>query len=212
MRLSLVVGLCVLGGVFGAACGSGSDDSFNGDGGGAGGTTGKGGSSGSAGSTSGKGGTQSSSGGASSGGDGNEAGEAAGGASPEGGSNGTAGETAGQAGSANGGAPAGGAGNCPDVFGDYTITQADGTCGDFDDGVVQSLEGTDQACFLHFVSEGALNGGADLDGNGEFSDAQLYVGSAQRNPCSAEYDAQDGSMVVTCGGQGDACTVTLEPQ
>jgi hypothetical protein len=207
MKLGTILGICVLSSVVGVACGSSnSDDSF--DGGGSGGSSGKG----SSGSGSSKGGTQSS-GGESSGGDGSgEAGATASGGSGATDSGGSGGSETGEAGSANAGASVGGAANCPDVFADYDIVETDGMCGDLDDQVTQSLEGTTANCFLHFVSEGALNSGADLDENGDFEGATLYVGSAQRSPCSGDYEPSDGSLVVTCGGAGDACTVTLEPQ
>ncbi len=216
MKLTALCGCFALSTALFVACGdSGDEDDSGGTSGSGGQTAGKGGStSGKGGSTSGKGGSTSGQAGGDTGGDGNvgEAGASAGGAPAAGGANGNAGSV-GEAG-ASGGSDTGlgGGANCPDVFGDYDIVSAEGTCGDFDDQVVQQLAGTDVVCTVHFVSEGALNSAVAIDENGDFSGEQLYVGSDQRSPCSGEYDAGQGTMVVTCGGVGDACTVTLEAQ
>lgn len=209
-----------------AACGGSSDADF--EGGPSAGTSGKAGSDGgSQGGADGKAGTPSSTGGTKTGSAGNTAtsgsansggDESAGGV---GGSSGLAGSSSDTAGEGPGSAGAdglGGAGNdapCPDIFGDYDIQSSDGTCGSFNDAAVQSIQGTNMACFAHFVSappSGAqgINGGATLDGAGNFEGAKLYLDDVQRNPCNGKWDAGAQTMTVECGGQGDLCTVVLK--
>ena len=126
---------------------------------------------------------------------------------------GGAGAPSGVAGAA--GSPAGP--QCPDVFGTYDIKSRDGTCGTLNNNAPQSIEGTDVACFAHFVSAPAVgakgvNGGAALDATGNFKGATLYLDSTQRSPCSGMWNEGNARMTLKCGGPGDMCTVVLERQ
>jgi hypothetical protein len=103
---------------------------------------------------------------------------------------------------------------CPDVFGNYDVTSATGTCGNLNDTAPQSIQGTTQACFLHFNSVvpagiGAVNGGATLSADGTFSGAMLILGTTTRNPCRGTWEPNAETMTIVCGGVGDACTVVL---
>ena len=150
----------------------------------------------------------------------NSAGDTAqGGGGPSGGGAPAAEAGAGGAVGALGGQGSGGDGAsvaaCPNVFGTYTITSSDGTCGTLNENAAQSIQGTDVACFAHFVSTppaGAqgVNGGAALDMNGNFTGAMLYLDNVKRNPCNGTWNAAKQTMTVECGGPGDLCTVVLK--
>jgi hypothetical protein len=142
-----------------------------------------------------------------------------------GGSAGSAGGgTAGSAGTAGTGGAAGSAGTggtgpaCPDkIFGSYDIVNTQGSCNGFNENASQSITGTDVACAAHFVSiapnpggSGAINGGAQLDENGNFTGATLYLGKNQRTPCSGKWDPVEERMTVKCGSGGEACSVILD--
>ena len=71
-------------------------------------------------------------------------------------------------------------------------------------------------CALHFVSvpeagSGAVNGGAQLEADGTFSGASLYLGTIQRTGCVGTWNESTSTMEVTCGGTGtsQSCTVTM---
>jgi hypothetical protein len=177
----------------------------------------------------------SSNGGSSNGGTTNKAGDSsAGGTSNNGGTanqnpGGTsadAGTTSEAAGGSPGGAPtgaagmgAGGDGNgalCPDIFGDYAIRDAKGSCNNLSKNAPQSIESADVACVAHFVSDPAdgpsgVNGSSELDANGNFKGATLFLNATPRSSCSGAWNAQSASMTVKCGmGPGDLCTIVLE--
>jgi hypothetical protein len=182
------------GGAGGTVDDAGSDASETGGASGSGGTSGSGGATGSGG-TSGSGGAA-----------------GAGGSVGSGGSVGTGGGVNGDGGPITDAAkdvvvtpdaPA----TCPDVYGLYAITDVSGKCGDLDKDAAQSIDG--KSCALHFVSVGAINGGADLDANGQFSGAKLYEGTVQRSPCTGVWDQNGQTMTVVCGGEGDRCKVIL---
>jgi hypothetical protein len=107
---------------------------------------------------------------------------------------------------------------CPDLFGDYDIKDAKGICNALSKESPQSIEGTDVACFAHFVSDPAdgpqgVNGGAELDADGNFIDATLFLDATPRSPCTGTWNPQSATMTVKCGGGGpggDLCTVVLE--
>jgi hypothetical protein len=106
---------------------------------------------------------------------------------------------------------------CPDLFGSYKIKNKEGMCSGLNKDAPQSIEGNTDACAAHFVSEPptgpeGLNGATSIDADGNFSGAMLYLDMTQRNPCSGSWNAADETMTVTCGGQGDRCTVLLELQ
>jgi hypothetical protein len=106
---------------------------------------------------------------------------------------------------------------CPDLFGSYKIKNKEGMCSGLNKDATQSIEGDTDACAAHFVSEPptgpeGLNGAVSIDADGNFSGAMLYLDMTQRNPCSGSWNATDETMTVTCGGQGDMCTVLLELQ
>jgi hypothetical protein len=121
----------------------------------------------------------------------------------------------GGAGSSLGGAPAGGAAQCPDLFGSYDIKNREGTsCGDLDKNAVQAIDGNDQTCSAHFVSAPAsgkpgINGEADLDQDGIFTGVTLSLGSDEHSPCEGTYNAQSKMVTVKCGDPGALCTILL---
>jgi hypothetical protein len=107
---------------------------------------------------------------------------------------------------------------CPDVFGSYKVTDTRGDCGNLNEQAPQSIDGTTQACALHFRSVvdgggiGAVNGGAILRPDGTFSNAALILGTAMRNQCSGTWDENARTMTIACsgsGGPGGDCTVVL---
>jgi hypothetical protein len=103
---------------------------------------------------------------------------------------------------------------CPNVFGSYDVTSATGTCGNLNANAPQTIQGTSQACFLHFNSvvqggTGAVNGGASLSSDGTFDAASLIFGTMTRSPCTGTWDASNDTMTIVCGGALDACTVVL---
>jgi hypothetical protein len=106
---------------------------------------------------------------------------------------------------------------CPDVFGAYDVVNADGMCDGLGKNAPQLIQGTDVACFAHFVSipvsgNPAVNGGAALDENGNFSGSKLFFGNKERQPCSGVWDQVEERMTVKCGGAADQCTVVLDRQ
>ncbi len=128
---------------------------------------------------------------------------------------GTGGEATTTEGGAGGAAGGAGSSQCADVFGNYKILSLVGMCGTLNKGAPQSIQGTDVACFAHFVStavKGAagINGGAMLEVNGGFSNAKLILDDAAREPCSGSWNALAETMTVKCGGAGDLCTVLLQ--
>lgn len=137
-----------------------------------------------------------------------------GGASGSGGATGSAGTSGGggsggSGGSTNNGAP------CPDVFGDYTITNAEGNCYGLNQEATQSITGSAPQCLAHFVSvpqDGGrgINGAGALDGTGAFKGAVLSFNDTQRTNCTGAWDADSERMTVECGGLGEQCTVVLE--
>lgn len=128
---------------------------------------------------------------------------------------GGAANSAGGAGNDLGGAAAGGAAQCPDLFGTYDIKNREGTsCGDLDKNAVQAIQGNDTTCSAHFVSAPAsgkpgINGVAALDQDGGFADVTLQLGSNDHSPCSGTYNLQSQIMTVKCGDPGDLCTILL---
>lgn len=134
-----------------------------------------------------------------------EAGTTAGGSA---GTGGTGGSTAGSGGSAGG--PA-----CPNVFGQYDIVNLQGACNGVSKDAPQSIQGTDVACFAHFVSlvvqgNPGVNGGAQMDESGSFTGATLYFGKAERKNCSGSWDQVEERMTVKCPVQNEICTVTMD--
>lgn len=106
---------------------------------------------------------------------------------------------------------------CPDVFGAYDVVDTNGMCDGFGKNAPQLIQGTDVACFAHFVSipisgNGAVNGGAALDESGDFSGAKLFFGNKERMPCSGVWNQAEERMTVKCGGAADQCTVVLDRQ
>ncbi len=206
MKSSGLLAISVL--VLTAACGS-NNSNFSGSGGGAG--SDGGGSGGTAGGSSGG------SGGTATGGSGGTSAGGSGGMST-GGSSGAGGTSTGGSGGAagNGGSAGDGGAGCPgDVYGNYTVVGAVGTCGDINTNAPQKIAGTPSACFGHFVSvvdggTGAVNGGVNLDSNGNFAGAKLYLGTNQRQPCTGTWNAATSTMTIACGGTGDLCTVVLK--
>jgi len=168
-------------------------------------------------STGGKGGT------GSNGGSGNTAGNQTGGKGGGGGNAGTA-NAGGVGGTTGPGGAAGAAGDntgplCPNLVGNYTITNVDGglNCNGLNKNAPQSIVATEIPCRMHFVSEGAspnanvgVNGGAPLEPNGDFTGATLMFNKTSRDPCSGVWDAGNGRLTIKCGGQGDQCTAELE--
>lgn len=205
MKTSL--GVLVVSATLCVACGGNDSGDFSGAAGAAGNAGAAGGRADGGGGTStssaGRAGVGASSpGGAGSGSGGSESGGAA---SGEAGSGPT-----GEGGKGDGSAGAGGSDDCADVFGEYDILSAQGDCGDLDTDAAQGIEGSLAYCALHFVSDGGVNGGAEPVADGSFSGTQLYLGSAQRSPCSGTWSAQNEVMLITCGGKNDACIVMLE--
>jgi hypothetical protein len=121
----------------------------------------------------------------------------------------------GGAGSNLGGAPAGGAAQCPDLFGTYDIKNREGTsCGDLDKNAAQTIAGNDTTCSAHFVSAPAagkpgINGEVDLDQDGSFTGVTLTLGSDDHSPCEGIYNAQSKMVTVKCGDPGNLCTILL---
>ena len=187
----------------------------------------KGGQGNGNGGTANNGGTKNNAGSANNGGTANQAGSASQGGA---GNAGAPTDPSGGAGAANAGAAgtdsAGAAGmagsgptdpRCPDLFGSYAIKNQEGMCSGLNKDAPQSIEGNTDACAAHFVSEPptgpeGLNGATSIDADGNFSGVMLYLDMTQRNPCSGSWNAADETMTVTCGGQGDRCTVLLELQ
>ena len=105
---------------------------------------------------------------------------------------------------------------CPDIFGSYEVKDAQGNCDGFGKNAPQLIQGTDVACFAHFVSivvgpgNAAVNGGAALDQDGNFSGIKLYFGKTERSPCMGTWNQAEERMTVKCGGAADACTVVLD--
>jgi hypothetical protein len=104
---------------------------------------------------------------------------------------------------------------CPNVFGNYDIVDTAGSCAGLNKDAPQSIQGTDVACYAHFVSVSAIggtavNGGAALDENGNFSGASLYFGKSQRSPCSGTWNQVDERMTVKCAVQNETCTVVMD--
>ncbi len=126
---------------------------------------------------------------------------------------GTAGAAAGTAGMG-----AGGVGSvlpCPDVFGDYRVKNTEGACAGVNKDAPQSIESTAVTCFAHFRSvpltgNPGVNGGTDIDENGDFTSAKLTLGLTVRTPCSGTWNPGAQQMTIKCGGPGDSCTVLLE--
>jgi hypothetical protein len=132
-----------------------------------------------------------------------------------GGTAGTAG-TSGSGGSAAGnGGTAGSGAACPDVFGQYDIVNLQGACNGVNKDAPQSIQGTAVACAAHFVSivpqgNPGVNGGAELDANGDFNGTTLYFGKSERKPCNGTWNAVDERMTVQCVVQNETCTVTMD--
>src|SRR5215831_13931352 len=110
------------------------------------------------------------------------------------------------------------AGPCPDVFGAYSMVMTTGAgCGDLNTSAPQCIAGTNQACFAHFMSvvsgggAGAVNGGAMLQMDGSFNNANLIFGSVQRSGCIGSWNETTQTMTANCGGTGSSqsCTVTM---
>jgi hypothetical protein len=104
------------------------------------------------------------------------------------------------------------------VFGRYTMLMTTGAgCGNLNTGAPQCIQGTNQACFAHFVSvvpgggTGAVNGGAMLQMDGSFSGANLIFGTVQRSGCVGSWNQATSTMTANCGGTGSSqsCTVTM---
>jgi hypothetical protein len=128
---------------------------------------------------------------------------------PMAGSAGTAGDT-GAAGAPNG--PL-----CPDIFGSYDVVDTAGNCDGVGKNAPQLIQGTDVACFAHFVSlvvggggNPAVNGGVAVDQDGNFSGVKLYFGMKERSPCMGTWNEAEERMTVKCGGPADSCTVLLD--
>lgn len=107
---------------------------------------------------------------------------------------------------------------CPDVFGRYDGLAATGLgCADFDTTAPQCIRATTVSCELSFTSvpatgtAGAVNGVAELQGDGTFSNAALKLGSIDHSGCIGSWDAQSQAMSVSCGGTTGAqsCVVTM---
>ena len=103
---------------------------------------------------------------------------------------------------------------CPDVNGSYKIIDMVGTCGNLNDDAPQSIASTVTSCIAHFVSEApagvaGINGAVELDAQGNFTGAKLYEGPVQRSRCSGYWDAEEETMTIVCGGEGDACKVVI---
>jgi hypothetical protein len=104
---------------------------------------------------------------------------------------------------------------CPNIFGSYEIVDTAGNCDGFGKNAPQLIQGTDVACFAHFISlppvgNAAVNGGAPLDQDGNFSGVKLYFGMKERSPCMGSWNEAEERMTVKCGGPADACTVLLD--
>jgi hypothetical protein len=206
---------------------NGSAGTNNGDGGTSTGNAGNGNAgadSGGGTSGGGKGGTGNGNGGSAQAGTGNggsaQAGTSNGGSAGSGGSasNGGSAGSSGSAGSGGSGGTGSTGATCPDkIFGSYDIVTAQGNCNNLNDNASQSIAGTDVACVAHFVSlppnpggNTAVNGAVQLDENGNFSGASLYLSKTQRMPCSGKWDAGQERMTIKCGNGGEACTVVLD--
>jgi hypothetical protein len=123
---------------------------------------------------------------------------------------GTTGEAAGGS-NASAGAGGGTGAPCPDLLGAYDITSVEGTCGEFNDAVTQTIGAGESECQIHFSSEGALNSTANIDEDGDFATATLYVGGASRT-CSGDWNRDNKRMIVTCGENATLCVVKIEAQ
>lgn len=192
---------------------SGGTESTNGGTKNTGGTAASGGTKNTGGTESTNGGTNNQSGSSNGGGgSGNGAG------TDGGGSGGTAAGGGGSGGTAAGGtAGTGGNGGptCPDVFGQYDIVNLQGACNGVNKDAPQSIQGTDMACFAHFVSvvvqgNPGVNGGGQMDENGNFTGATLYLGKTERKNCTGTWDAAEERMTVKCPVQNEFCTVTMD--
>lgn len=164
----------------------------------------------------GQGGTTSQAGTGNNAGTNNQAGSGQGGTTAQAGTAnaGTSSDLAGAGGTGDGGAGGSDGALCPDVFGSYEIKDKEGTCNGLNKDAPQTIEGTTSACAAHFVSTPAsgaqgINGGADIDAQGNFKGSKLYLNETQRNPCNGTWNAQDATMTIECGGPADRCTVLL---
>jgi hypothetical protein len=191
----------------------------------AGGSAASGGTSEQGGTSAASGGAESEAGRGSAGTSGQGSGGGGGGTTGNGGSGGT-GDTAGSAGTtasagtASGGGSGGSGGGvngapCPNVSGDYTITDAEGNCQGLNTDATQSIAGGAPQCLAYFVSlpqEGGrgINGAGALDATGAFKGAVLSLNNTQRTNCTGDWDAVNERMTVKCGGLDELCTVVLE--
>src|SRR5215831_11876736 len=139
---------------------------------------------------------------------------------PPGGSGGSGGSSGsgGSGGTGGSGGSSVDAGPCPSVFGRYSMLMTTGAgCGDLNTSAPQCIAGTNQACFAHFMSvvsgggAGAVNGGAMLQMDGSFNNANLIFGSVQRSGCIGSWNETTQTMTANCGGTGSSqsCTVTM---
>jgi hypothetical protein len=70
-------------------------------------------------------------------------------------------------------------------------------------------------CAAHFVSLVAsgnpgVNGSANLDENGDFTGAVLFLGKNQRFACTGTWNEVDERMTVKCPVQNEFCTVIMD--
>ncbi len=179
----------------------------------AGGSSPSGGTNEQAGSSSASGGDEPGAGSGSGGTAGQDSGGGSAGVPGTGGTSGTGG-TAGSGGSGGSGGSKS-SGPCPDVFGDYAITDVEGSCFGLNPDATQSITGNVPQCLAHFVSvpqDGGrgINGAGALDATGAFKGAVLSFNDTQRMNCTGTWDAVNERMTVKCGAPGELCTVVLE--
>ena len=96
------------------------------------------------------------------------------------------------------------AGACPDEHGKYTVVETGLGCGDIAAGAPQCIQES-ASCRITLVSNGsggakALNGSADLAGDGSFTGAAIKEGTVNRTGCVGSWNATTSTLTVDCGG------------
>lgn len=115
-----------------------------------------------------------------------------------------------------GSAGTGSAPTCPDISGDYDIVSMVGDCNTLNVDASQSVTAAEAACAVEFVSDQpepgakAVNGGVQLDQEGNFSDARLFLNDVLRFPCVGSWDPEDETMTIVCEGVAGDGTVVLK--
>ena len=107
------------------------------------------------------------------------------------------------------------AGACPDEHGKYTVIATGLGCGDLAPTAPQCIQQS-AACRITLLSSGsagakALNGTADLAGDGSFTGAAIKEGTVNRTGCVGSWDAQTSTLTVDCGGvaSSQSCRAVL---